>query len=120
MSFKKRTSSAYGAAIKRMASLVSIEPTLDLGNGLTVQNYQSKIDEVKAFTDSYNTKLSEVDSKLASLKDKEKALKNLSERMLLAVAVKFGKDSYEYQMAGGTRKSTYRKRGSTDKGTKAS
>ncbi len=113
MSYRKRSSSVYGDAIRRMASLLSIEPTLDLGNGLTVQNYQSAIDEVKNVTDSYNTTLSEVDSKLSALKDKEKFLRDLSARMLLAVAARFGRDSYEYQMAGGTRQSSYRKRSQT-------
>ena len=35
----------------------------------------------------------------------EKAIRDLSERMLAGVASKYGKDSSEYEMAGGTRKS---------------
>ncbi|ASC70730.1 hypothetical protein XM38_016750 [Halomicronema hongdechloris C2206] len=45
------------------------------------------------------------------LLDKEKQLNALSERMLLAVAVQYGKDSYEYEMAGGTRTSERKRLG---------
>ena len=39
----------------------------------------------------------------------ELALKDLSERMLMGVGSKFGKDSDEYEMAGGVRKSEHKK-----------
>lgn len=39
------------------------------------------------------------------MQDTEKQLRDLSERMLIAVAAKYGKNSYEYEMAGGVRKS---------------
>ena len=35
----------------------------------------------------------------------QRDIRALSERMLIAVAAKYGKDSYEYEMAGGIRKS---------------
>ncbi|MBM4025843.1 MAG: hypothetical protein FJ280_10625 [Planctomycetes bacterium] len=39
------------------------------------------------------------------IKTQEKKLKDLTERMLAAVAARYGKDSDEYEKAGGTRKS---------------
>jgi hypothetical protein len=39
-----------------------------------------------------------------TVSDKEQALSELSERMLIGVACKFGKNSDEYQMAGGVRR----------------
>jgi hypothetical protein len=39
------------------------------------------------------------------VRDPEKEIRVLSERMLIAMAAKYGKDSYEYEMAGGMRKS---------------
>ncbi|HEX9783868.1 MAG TPA: hypothetical protein VGA56_14190 [Opitutaceae bacterium] len=39
----------------------------------------------------------------------ERALRDASERMLAAVGVRFGKDSNEYEMAGGVRKSERRR-----------
>jgi hypothetical protein len=45
----------------------------------------------------------------SSLKEKEKLLRAFSERMLTGVAAKFGKDSEQYQKAGGTKKSERRR-----------
>ena len=59
--------------------------------------------------DSYNTLLSTVDEKLNKLKAQEKILDNWNERILVGVAAKFGKDSSEYEQAGGVRKSERKK-----------
>ena len=101
----KRSSLDFEHAIKRMASLKAIDPTLDLGNGLTVETYQQSIDHVSNVMEVYNTQLSLTDSFSSSLKEKEKLLRAFSERMLTGVAAKFGKDSEQYQKAGGTKKS---------------
>jgi len=44
------------------------------------------------------------------VKSAEKALAGTTSMMLTGVALKYGKDSSEYEMAGGTRKSERRKR----------
>ena len=54
---------------------------------------------------TYNESLSFVDRALSTVRDTEKEIRDLSERMLIAVAAKYGKNSYEYEMAGGIRKS---------------
>ena len=54
--------------------------------------------------DEYNAVLSDADVKLTALKSKEKALKDYSERMLAGVGARFGKNSPEYERAGGVRK----------------
>jgi len=105
MAFKKKSSMDFEHAIKRIASVKAIDPTLDLGNGLTVESYQQSIDQVSKVMGDYNTHLSLADSLRSSLKEKEKLLRAFSERMLTGVAAKFGKDSEQYQKAGGTKKS---------------
>lgn len=109
MAYLKKSSKDFENAIKRMASLKSIDPTLDLGNGLTVEAYQQSIDQVSNVMEAYNTQLSLADSLSSSLKEKERVLRSLTERMLTGVAAKFGKDSEQYQKAGGTRKSDRKK-----------
>ncbi|MEH2374772.1 hypothetical protein [Nostoc sp.] len=42
---------------------------------------------------------------LTQITENERDLADYSEKILLGVAYKFGKNSHEYQMAGGTRKS---------------
>lgn len=109
----KRTSPAAEKATLRAEALASISPTLDLGNGLTLVAYKTTI---KAISDpdtgrlaTYNTALSSLDGQLNDLAAAEKALNTLTESMLAGVAVKFGKDSNEYEKAGGVRKSERKK-----------
>ena len=93
------------SAITRAASLASISPTLDLGGDMTLVAYQAAVADAESKLDQYNTKLSEVDDCLNALVAQEKAVADWSERMLAGVASKFGKDSSEYEKAGGVRKS---------------
>ena len=109
MARSKRTSPAADKATTRAASLASISPTLDLGNGATLASYQAAIADIAAPETGklavYNAALSTLDGKLNELEAAEKALNTLSEKMLSAVGVKYGKDSDEYEQAGGTRTS---------------
>jgi hypothetical protein len=105
----KRTSPPVAAAQQRASGLASIDAALDLGNGLTLTAYTAKITSVSDALDDYNTKLSELDGLLNDLEDLEGELDELSVRMLTAVAAKYGKDSDEYEKAGGTRTSERKK-----------
>jgi hypothetical protein len=58
--------------------------------------------------DVYNTALSVVDSSRTEIEDMEKNLSQLSEKMLMVVAIKYGKDSREYEMAGGVHRARSR------------
>ena len=109
----KRTSPAAEKATSRASALSSISPTLDLGNGLTLASYKAVIagivDPTTGKLALYNTALSALDGQLNELDSAERSLNALSETMLSAVAVKFGKDSSEYEKAGGVRKSERKK-----------
>jgi hypothetical protein len=110
MSRRKKSVSHYEKAITRLASLHSIDPKLDLGNGLSNLVYESAIKELRAKLDDYNTTLSLVDEKQNQVEAAEKELLELSERMLIGIAAKYGKNSNEYEKAGGTKKSERRRR----------
>ena len=101
----KRTSPITDKAEMRLQGLKSINPALDLGNGLSITAYEAIVDEAQGKQDAYNQLLSTVDEKLIGLKEVEKRLADFTERMLAGVAAKYGKDSAEYAQAGGTRKS---------------
>lgn len=105
----KRTSASFDKAIVRIASVKSIDLNFDLGNGLTAPDYQSAIDAVKNNVNDYNTELSKVDGMLNRLRDNEKLLRNWNERILNGVASKYGKDSSQYEEAGGIKKSERKK-----------
>ena len=105
MARQKRNSTVLQVAQVRAAAIESIGPSLDLGAGLTVENYRAAIDDLQTMLDTYNTRLSELDGMLNTLKASEKELSSLSTRMLAGVAAVYGKESSEYEQAGGTRTS---------------
>lgn len=105
MARQKRTSKVVEQAQQRAASLASISHSLDLGNNLSLTNYTSMIINVQTRLDAYNTALSAVDAANRALEEAEKELASMSEHMLIGVAYRYGKNSGEYQMAGGVRKS---------------
>lgn len=102
---QKRSSPVLEKGVRRAAALKSISASLNLGDGLTLDNYQLELDKLQSQLATYNESLSFVDRALSMVQDTEKEIRVLSERMLIAVAAKYGKDSYEYEMAGGIRKS---------------
>ena len=67
--------------------------------------YTGKIESLRQSLEAYNTTLSTIDVLLTQITENERDLADYSEKILLGVAYKFGKNSHEYQMAGGTRKS---------------
>jgi hypothetical protein len=110
MSRKKKTSKVIENANVRLASIKSIGENLDLGNGVTAVGYENLIKEVKNLLEDYNTTLSTVDTKANLYQAKEKDLRDLHERILISVAAKYGKNSDEYEQAGGVKKSERKKR----------
>ena len=111
MARTKRTSAVSEAAKLRLAGLQSIDPLLDLGGGLTVASFKADIEDVDGELNTYNTMLSDVDQVSNRLETKEDKLNDKSTRMLAAVGARFGKDSDEYEKAGGTRTSERKKSG---------
>ncbi|MBD2056796.1 hypothetical protein H6F88_12365 [Oculatella sp. FACHB-28] len=101
----KRSSTVLDKAERRAAALKSISSSLDLGNGLTIETFSELIQDMQDKLEAYNMALSAVDAAHSKVEEVERSLRNLSEHMLLGVAVKYGKNSVEYEMAGGTRKS---------------
>jgi uncharacterized protein YukE len=105
MSRRKRNSRILDKAEVRLASIKSISQSLDVGEGLTVQDYTKKIERLRKSLEAYNTTLSSIDVLLTQIVEYEEDLADYSESILRGVAYKFGSNSHEYQMAGGTRKS---------------
>jgi len=102
---RKKSSRILIQAEKRLASIQSIDANLDLGNGITVQGYQQIIETLRQKVTTYNEQVSLLDQASNGITVAEKVARDYSELVLLAVATKYGKDSDEYEMAGGTRKS---------------
>ncbi len=101
MARPKRNHSHFDVAVNRCAGMQSIDPQLDLGFGLTVKSYEEAITKFRTKLNAYNTALSQLDAQGRDLSADEKALQSLSIRMMGAIVGRFGKDSTEYQKAGG-------------------
>ncbi|MDZ7970334.1 MAG: hypothetical protein RM368_36310 [Nostoc sp. DedSLP03] len=105
MARPKRNLRILSKAETRLASVKSINSSLDVGEGLSVKDYTGKIESLRQSLEAYNTTLSTIDVLLTHILENEQDLADYSEQILRGIAYKFGKNSYEYQMAGGIRKS---------------
>lgn len=109
----KRTSKVLDKANARAAGLRAIGP-FDFGNGLNTAAFDGAVSDTHTKLADYNQALSVVDDKYNALLAAEKTLQDFSERVLAGVAAKYGKNSTEYEQAGGVRKSE-RKRAKASK-----
>lgn len=104
MARRKRGSRILEEAQKRLDGIQATDPKLNVGSGFTAAGYLKMINELRSDISAYNIALSNVDELTNRVADKEKLVAQYSERMLLGVASQYGKDSHEYEKAGGTRK----------------
>ncbi|BAY73827.1 hypothetical protein NIES25_02350 [Nostoc linckia NIES-25] len=102
---KRQVSRVLDKAELRAAGLKKIDPNLDFGNGCSLKNLTELIEKLRSKIDEYNKLLELIDASRIQILESEQKLKEMGERMLLGVAVKYGKDSCEYMMAGGVRTS---------------
>ena len=100
----RRRSAAIIAAQDRLSGLMNIDPIIDLGNGLSAQSYQDKIEMTEAKLNAYVNAVAKADAARALLIDAEKELSDFSDHIMRGVSVKFGMNSAEYVSVGGTRK----------------
>jgi uncharacterized protein YukE len=109
MPYKKKISKTIEKAKIRISGMKSLEPTLDMGNGLSVEAYLAAIQETEQKIETYNTAISAIGQLSSAAEKAEKDLAALSERMLSTVAGRYGRTSDEYAMAGGTKRTSRRR-----------
>jgi hypothetical protein len=107
---RKRTSLVLEKAVRRAASINSIDPSLDLGNGLTLPAFSTLIETMRTKENAYNSALSSLDKLYREMLETEGELADMTEHMLMAVGTRYGKSSVEYGMAGGVPKNQRRQR----------
>jgi len=105
MARQTRSSQVVLKAEQRVAGLKMIDPNLEVGESLTLEKFTTSIEQLRAKLETYNSLLAKVDVVKTDLNADETQLKHMIEDMLIGVASKYGKDSYEYKLAGGTRRS---------------
>lgn len=97
----KRGSAVLNKAMRRIAGTRSISETLDFGNGLSVVEYDAHIQTLQTHLNDYNTMLSTLDEMAGKIELLEQDLRVYSEKILMSVATRYGKDSLQYMQAGG-------------------
>lgn len=112
----RRNSNIIETATTRVNGIKAFAPTLDLGPGLTLAAFEQAITNARAKLDDYNQTLATLDEKANQVIAAEKSVSELSARMLAGIGARFGKDSNEYEQAGGVR-SRERRRTSRKAGT---
>jgi hypothetical protein len=105
---KKRRSRSIETASNRTNALRTIDENIDFGRGLTSASYQMLFENARDELHRYNAMLSNVDKKRSMLHKLEKQLDDANERIFSGIIALYGRDSLEYEMVGGTRKSTIR------------
>ncbi|MBD2206764.1 hypothetical protein H6G33_16220 [Calothrix sp. FACHB-1219] len=117
MARQKRSSKVLERAVRRAASMNSINPNLDVGNGLTLPGFRTLIEKMQSQEYAYNTALSNLDGLYREMLETERELGDMTELILLGVATKYGKSSVEYGKAGGVPKNQRRRAVKSDAST---
>jgi hypothetical protein len=86
---------------RQLESLQSIDRYLSFNASLNNQSYAALIEQTRQKLAVYNTLLSTIDDAQREVELAEQALSDLSKRMRINVAARYGEDSREYRMAGG-------------------
>lgn len=106
---RKTTSPAITDGEQKVVGMKSIKEDLDLGNGVTVVNGEALLFDARRLLADYNASLAVSDGLLTAFELKEKELQKFNAKVLPAVGLKYGKDSAEYEKAGGVRDSERKK-----------
>ncbi|WP_341530754.1 hypothetical protein WKK05_16675 [Nostoc sp. UHCC 0302] len=101
----KRTSRILEKAKLRTVALKAIDPNMKFDENYNLQNMTQSIEELHSLLDVYNSALAVIDTTKTKIDAMEKTLSHLSDKMLVGVGFKYGKDSDEYGIAGGVRDS---------------
>ncbi|MDZ8030900.1 hypothetical protein [Nostoc sp. DedSLP04] len=109
MTQRKRNSMSLTKAERRIEGMQTINPELDFSNGFSIATYNTKVVELREKLAAYNQAQAVVNKTHNALIEAERELNTYSEQMLLNVASHYGKNSDEYEMAGGTRRSDRKK-----------
>ncbi|MEH2213954.1 hypothetical protein [Nostoc sp.] len=105
MTRRKRSSRILEKAEFRVAGLKAIDPKINFDDTYNLQNLTQLIDNFHNMLDEYNAAIAMIDSSRKKLDEMEKTLSQVSDKMLMGVGFKYGKNSNEYELAGGVRDS---------------
>ncbi|MEH2184288.1 hypothetical protein [Nostoc sp.] len=102
---QKRSSTVLEKTEQKVIGFKSINSNLDFGDSISLSYLTELTGQLRNEIDQYNMMLTTLDSAKEKIETLEKTIRETSERLVSAVVSKYGKDSREYEMTGGVRKS---------------
>ncbi|MBS1793449.1 MAG: hypothetical protein JSS81_06320 [Acidobacteria bacterium] len=93
------------AAQQRAAGMISVDPRLDFGSGVSVETLEAAIESLIGEINEYNTAVALLDQRADTIKARTRQLRSLTSRALKGAELRYDKESVEYAMIGGTRPS---------------
>ncbi|BAY76767.1 hypothetical protein NIES25_32240 [Nostoc linckia NIES-25] len=102
---KKRTSPLLEKTEQKLIGFKSIDSSLDFGDSVSVNHLTELTGELRNEIDQYNMMLTAIDTAKEKIETLENSIRETSERLVDGVASRYGKNSRQYEMAGGVRKS---------------
>ncbi|MEH2116030.1 hypothetical protein [Nostoc sp.] len=102
---KKRSPRILEKAEFRVAGLKAIDPNINFNDTYNLQNLTQLIGNFHNMLDDYNAAIAMIDYSRKKLDEMEKTLSQVLDKMLMGVGFKYGKNSNEYELAGGVRDS---------------
>ena len=109
MARQRRSSTTLDAFKARLQGIKQISPAPNLPPNLSLTKLDTAASDTQKALNDHNDIIISLDDSGNQLASKEKALDKLYTQALAAVAAQYGKDSSEYEMAGGTRTSERKK-----------
>ena len=106
----RRKSTPLDVAKTRWQGLVSQDPVMDLGNGLSVQAYGVAVTALNEQVLKVNNLSAQIQTERAKLIEMEREMRDLNDRYMKATAAKYGTSSMEYMAIGGVRKKDRKRR----------
>lgn len=110
--YVRRKSTPLDVAKSRWQGLVSQDPVMDLGNGLSAQAFGFSVAALDEQVLKVNNLSAEIQKQRKLLVEMEREMRDLNDRYMKATAAKFGTSSMEYLAIGGVRKKDRRRRSS--------
>lgn len=105
MRLKKTRSRALDVGLIRTTGLQEIDQLIEFTDGFTTEAYNELVFETLQELQKYNAAIKRADKQKRIFERKERELADANERVKAGVLAKFGRDSYEYSLIGGVRKS---------------
>ncbi|MER3476433.1 MAG: hypothetical protein C4287_07600, partial [Leptolyngbya sp. ERB_1_2] len=99
----QRTSRMLDKGQLRILRLKAIDPYMSFGENRNLSTLTAQIEQLQTKLNEYNSTIASLDDAKQKIDQMERNMGDLLDQLLNGVSAKYGNDSREYEMAGGTR-----------------